>query len=93
MNTSNQFLITPFFKNVSLPCQLDHVCLDQSSSALDDISATEPPKQKIQAILDLVKQCDKEGSVPTVESTSVLTAIHLIISSLDGERSHALHSL
>ncbi|XP_016893587.1 gasdermin-E isoform X2 [Cynoglossus semilaevis] len=62
---------------------LDHVCLDQSSSALDDISATEPPKQKIQAILDLVKQCDKEGSVPTVESTSVLTAIHLIISSLD----------
>nr|XP_043889852.1 gasdermin Eb isoform X1 [Solea senegalensis] len=59
---------------------LDEMCFDNNSPVLDDVKATEPPKQNIQAILDLVKQCEQ---VESAKTTSVLKALHLISSALD----------
>ncbi|XP_040899958.1 gasdermin Eb isoform X2 [Toxotes jaculatrix] len=61
---------------------LDQMCLDKSLPQ-GDTTTTEPQKQNIQAILDLVEQSGQVGLAQTGQSTSVLTAIHLISSALD----------
>lgn len=72
--------------------QLDHMCLDKTL-ALGDVTMTESQKQNIQAILDLLEQSGQVESVQVGQSTSVLTALHLISSAMDGEKSYALRSL
>lgn len=72
--------VTLTFKSECLPLsQLDQMCLDKRP-ALDDVTATDSQKQNIQAILDLLEQSGQ------VKSTPVLTALHLIISAMDGEK-------
>ncbi|KAI3360960.1 hypothetical protein L3Q82_013170, partial [Scortum barcoo] len=61
----------------SLQNVLDQMCLDQRP-ALSDTTMTESQKQDIQAILDLLEQ-----SAQTAQSTSLLTALHLITSAMD----------
>ncbi|XP_018544241.1 gasdermin Eb [Lates calcarifer] len=61
---------------------LDQICLDKSP-APGDVSMTESQKQNIQAILDLVQQSGQVESAQTGQTTSVLTALHLISSALD----------
>lgn len=59
--------------------QLDQMRLDKIPS-LSDVTATDSQKQNIQAILDLLEESGQEKSKP------LLTALHLIISAMDGER-------
>eukprot|EP00064_Thunnus_orientalis_P001758 superscaffoldBa00000121_g1761 len=59
---------------------LDQMCLDKSPT-LGDVMMTESQKQNIQAILGLLEQ--KVDSAQTKQSTSVLSALHLITSALD----------
>lgn len=58
--------------------------------ALGDVTMTDSQKQNIQAILDLLEQSGQVEWVQAGQSTSVLTALHLISSAMDGERSFAL---
>lgn len=55
------------------------MCLDKRL-ALGDVTTTEPQKQNIRAILDLLEQSGQ------VESTPVLTALNLVTSAMDGEK-------
>ncbi|XP_034729647.1 gasdermin Eb isoform X2 [Etheostoma cragini] len=63
----------------SLQNALEQMCLDKKP-ALGDVTTTEPQKQNIRAILDLLEQSGQ------VESTPVLTALNLVTSALDGEK-------
>ncbi|XP_034729644.1 gasdermin Eb isoform X1 [Etheostoma cragini] len=60
----------------SLQNALEQMCLDKKP-ALGDVTTTEPQKQNIRAILDLLEQSGQ------VESTPVLTALNLVTSALD----------
>lgn len=60
------------------------MCLDKSP-ILGDVMTTESQKQNIQAILGLLEQSGEVESAQTEQSTSVLCALHLITSALDGE--------
>lgn len=87
-----EFCFTEVFKCVCLPLpQLDHMCLDKRL-ALGDVTMTESQKQNIQAILDLLEKSGQVESIQVGQSTSVLTALHLISSAMDGEKSYALRS-
>ncbi|XP_071325065.1 gasdermin Eb [Trachinotus anak] len=66
----------------ALQNMLDQMCLDKTP-ALGDVTITVSQKQNIQAILELVEQSGQVESAQTGQSTSVLTALHLIISALD----------
>lgn len=82
-----------FFKSGCLPLsQLDQMCLDKTL-ALGDVTMTESQKQNIQAILDLLEESGQVESVQVGQSTSVLTALHLISSAMDGEKIYALWNL
>lgn len=84
------FCCTGFLNvGVFLLSQLDQICLDKSP-APGDVSMTESQKQNIQAILDLVQQSGQVESAQTGQTTSVLTALHLISSALDGKKSKTL---
>lgn len=61
------------------------MCLDKRPD-LSDVTATESQKQTIQAILDLLEQSGQVVSSQAGESTSVLRALHLITSAMDGEK-------
>ncbi|CAK6960544.1 gasdermin Eb [Scomber scombrus] len=61
---------------------LDQMCLEKSPN-VGDVTMTESQKQNIQAILGLLEQSVKVGSARTEQSTSVLSALHLITSALD----------
>lgn len=61
------------------------MCLDKSPT-LGDVTMTESQKQNIQAILGLLEQSGKVESAQTEQSTPVLSALHLISSALDGEK-------
>lgn len=61
--------------------QLDQMCLGKSPT-LEDVKV-ESQRQNIQALLDLLKQSCSGGQ--TDSSPSTLSALHLIISALDGE--------
>lgn len=76
------YCVVLFFLNmVVFPLsQLEQMCLDETP-VLPDVTTTESQKQNIQAVLGLVEQ-----SPQTDQSTSVLTALHLISSALDGEK-------
>lgn len=65
------------------------MCLDKKP-ALGDATTTECQKQNIQAILDLLEQSGQVESARTGQSASVLTALHLITSAMDGERAEPL---
>ncbi|XP_032375585.1 gasdermin Eb isoform X2 [Etheostoma spectabile] len=60
----------------SLQNALEQMCLDERP-ALGDVTTTEPQKQNIRAILDLLEQSGQ------VESTPVLTALNLVTSAMD----------
>ncbi|KAF1387827.1 hypothetical protein PFLUV_G00083970 [Perca fluviatilis] len=60
----------------SLQNALDQMCLDKRL-ALGDVTTTEPQKQNIRTILDLLEQSGQ------VESTPVLTALNLVTSAMD----------
>lgn len=64
--------------------QLDQMFLDKRL-ALGDVTMTDSQKQNIQAILDLLEQTGQMESVQVGQSTSVLTALHLISSAMDGK--------
>ncbi|XP_070768101.1 gasdermin Eb [Enoplosus armatus] len=66
----------------SLQCVLDQMCLDKRP-ALGDVSTTDSQKQNFQAILDLLEQSGQVESAQAGQSTSVLTALHLITSAMD----------
>lgn len=66
----------------SLQNVLDQMCLGKRP-ALGDATTTEPQKQNIQAILDVLEQSGQVESAQTEQSTSVLTALHLIASAMD----------
>ncbi|XP_053183146.1 gasdermin Eb [Scomber japonicus] len=61
---------------------LDQMCLEKSPN-VGDVTMTESQKQNIQAILGLLEQSDNVESARTAQSTSVLSALHLITSALD----------
>ncbi len=57
------------------------MCLNEKP-ALGDFTTTDSQKHNIQAILNLVEASDQVGSA----QAQVLTALHLIVSALDGEK-------
>lgn len=61
------------------------MCLDKRPD-LGSVTTTESQKQNIQAILDLLEQSGQMESAQADQSTSVLTALHLIASAIDGEK-------
>ncbi|XP_008289283.1 gasdermin Eb [Stegastes partitus] len=73
----------------ALQSVLDHMCLNKKPN-LSDVATTESQRQNIQVILDLLEQCGQEGSA---QSTSVLTALHLITSALDEMTNDCLATL
>lgn len=74
------------FRSGRLPLpQLDQMCQDKRP-ALGDVATTESQKQNIQAILDLLEQSGQVESAQAGQSTSVLTALHLVVSAVDGEK-------
>ncbi|XP_073342240.1 gasdermin Eb [Pagrus major] len=66
----------------SLQSVLDQMCLGKTP-ALGDVATTGSQKQNIQAILDLLEQSGQAESAQAGQSTSVLTALHLITSAMD----------
>lgn len=66
--------------------QLDQMRLEKKPGS-DDATKTESPPENIKAILDLLELRGQTGSSQTGQST-VLTALHLFISALDGEKSY-----
>lgn len=63
------------------------MCLDETP-VQPDVTMTESQKQNIQEILGLVELAQ------TDRSTSVLTALYLVSSALDGEKLHPIsHNL
>lgn len=60
------------------------MCLEKSPN-VGDVTMTESQKQNIQAILGLLEQSGNVESARTEQSTSVLSALHLITTALDGE--------
>ncbi|KAM7420646.1 hypothetical protein PAMA_015059 [Pampus argenteus] len=68
---------------VSVLCNLlDQMCLNKSPN-LGDVMMTDSQKQNIQAILGFLEQSGEVKSAQTKQSTSVLSALHLITSALD----------
>nr|XP_020468482.1 non-syndromic hearing impairment protein 5 [Monopterus albus]XP_020468483.1 non-syndromic hearing impairment protein 5 [Monopterus albus] len=72
---------------------LDQMCLDKRLALGDVVAAAESQKQNIQAILDLLEQSGQEESPQAGQSTSVLTALHLISSAVDEMSSDCLAAL
>ncbi|CAJ1062086.1 gasdermin-E-like isoform X2 [Xyrichtys novacula] len=72
----------------SLQLVLDQMRQD-GRPALDKCTATDSDKQNIQAILDLLE--NSAGAAQENQSTSVLTALHLVISAID-EIPHEYHA-
>ena len=60
------------------------MCLSKTP-ALGDVTTTGSLKQNIQAILDLLQQSGQVKSAQAGRSTSLLMALHLITSAMDGE--------
>ncbi|KAK2910321.1 gasdermin Eb [Channa argus] len=61
---------------------LEQMCVDKRL-ALGDVAMTASQKENIQAILDLLEQSGQVESAQAGQSTSVLTALHLISSAID----------
>ncbi|KAM9353632.1 gasdermin Eb [Symphorus nematophorus] len=66
----------------SLQSVLDHMCLGKRP-ALANVAMTDSQKQNILALLDLLEQSGHGESAQAGQSTSVLTALHLITSAMD----------
>ncbi|KAM6995690.1 gasdermin-E-like [Tautogolabrus adspersus] len=66
----------------SLQHVLEQMCKDERP-ALDEVTASESYKQNIQAILDLLEQIEPSKSAQANQSTSILSALHLITSAID----------
>lgn len=66
----------------SLQSVLDQMCLGKTPD-LGDITTTGSLKQNTQAILDLLEQSGQVKSAQAGQSTSLLTALHLITSAID----------
>ncbi|XP_041798850.1 gasdermin Eb [Chelmon rostratus] len=66
----------------SLQSVLDQMCLGERPD-LGNVATTESQKENIQAILDLLDQPGQRESAEAGQSTSVLTALHLIASAID----------
>lgn len=62
------------------------MCMDKGSASVD-FKTTVSQKQNVQAILDLLEQSSQEEPTEKSRSTSLHTALHLLISALDGEKS------
>lgn len=65
------------------------MCLDKRL-ALGDVTMTTSQKEMILAILDLLEKSGQMESAQAGQSTSVLIALNLISSAMDGEKSDAL---
>lgn len=68
------------------------MCVDKGSASVD-FKTTASQKQNFQAILDLLEQSSQEEPTEKSRSTSLHTALHLLISALDGEKICTLQSL
>lgn len=86
MSTQRRVIPTSFvLKLYILLSQLDQMCLGKTPD-LGDITTTGSLKQNTQAILDLLEQSGQVKSAQAGQSTSLLTALHLITSAIDGEK-------
>lgn len=65
-------------------CQLDQVCLDESTS-LRDVSASESQEQNVHSILELLEQSGQADQL-----APALTALNLIVSAMDGKKTLSL---
>ncbi|XP_034553014.1 gasdermin-E-like isoform X2 [Notolabrus celidotus] len=75
----------------SLQQVLEQMCHDEKPD-LDKGSATDSQKQNIQAILDLLEKSEGAKSAQGNQSTSALTALHLVVSAID-ELPHECHAI
>lgn len=69
--------------NVHVPLsQLDQMCLGKKAG-LGDVGLTEPEQQKIKKMLNLLEH---SGQPESIQTKPFVTALHLIISALDGKK-------
>ncbi|XP_006801451.1 gasdermin Eb [Neolamprologus brichardi] len=71
---------------------LEQMCVDKGSASVD-FKTTASQKQNVQAILDLLQQSSPEEPTEKSRSTSLHTALHLLISALDEMTNDCLAAL